>query len=235
MELGITGVNAELAHEAFAMVAAAEGDLASVERQLQHCSPLFRRHFAHNEGRRPAEQGTRDDEHTSLPFDSLHDVTSYFSSWLLECGTLTERAQRGLSFVLEHLSSPGGSIYLSAADGLARIASAGEVADDETLRPWVIDQLERERATEQTVILTQEVSERTVDMGAAGDDGSPSGVDAYTPLLLAHYDEGGFSIMGLMALRGRIDGQLQEAQRLAAELSVRLGELTSAARTVAQL
>ena len=54
----------------------------------------------------------------------------------------------------------------------------------------------------------------------------PSKLDSYIPIPLAHYDENGFALTGLIALRGAPSTYVGEAAVLGAELSRTLRELS---------
>jgi hypothetical protein len=226
--LGMTGVNAELAYEAYVRIASAAGDLTRVESQLARCSAVFRRGLAQNANDQAAEQRAREGAGAPFELASWQALTSTFSTCLLECRTLSERAERGLGFVMEHLCSSGGTVYLSTADGLARVASLGDVADDEILRPWALEQLEREHAKQHTVVVTQAMLETLAAGDPDASESHASDFDSYTPVLLAHYDERGFSTTGIMLLRGSLCSPLEDAARLGAELSLRLSQVASA-------
>jgi hypothetical protein len=147
-------------------------------------------------------------------------VSSFESAFALcmsDGQSLAERAELGLDFVTRHLNASGGAIYLRRNEQLVRVAATGDTDDDTVLRPWAARQLQREEREQHTELL-EEGFEMEPNAGGPFDEHDPA-VDGYTAVVLAHVDEQGFAVTGIMALRGTLMERGNEAAQLGSELS----------------
>lgn len=227
--LDISGLNAELAHETLVLVALAAGERDEAERSMPHCSAPFRMAVARRSEGTYRRRSLPTPEDASEGLSTDHDLRTAFSSCFVDCRTLAEHAEAGLDFVRRHFNAKGGVVYLRRGDQLVRVATTGEHDDDSVLRPWTLRHLQREESAQVTDMITGGDSDQVAEQEEPGMEAdAPDAVklDSYIPIPLAHYDENGFALTGIMALRGAPSTYVGEAVKLGAELSRTLGELS---------
>ena len=80
-------------------------------------------------------------------------------------------------------------------------------------------------------LATAPAPEMDEELEDASSPGSATELDSFLPIPLAHYDETGFALTGIIALRGAPGTYMGDAVRLGAELSRSLREASASARS----
>jgi hypothetical protein len=221
----ITGLVAELTYQTSVLVADASGDVPTLQSSIQHCTTRFQREFAMRARSQVPPLKTPSASWPSTDVTTNHGLEVQLANCLASGGSREERADMGLRFVTRYFNAKAGVLYLRRATDLVQVAQVGNAAQDADLATWALGQMELqelEQRTEATDLSADASSQfgTISDIATHAEGTAQLCFDGYVSVLLAHYDNAGLSVTGVLVLRASpAHFDSRQALRLGAELS----------------